>query len=186
MSAQFKKLRLQYEYLNLEKDEVKDTCDQMGEQIKEFFSSEYPEEYKKFLEINAKTTTPKEPNNSKKQTQIKKPKEFKKLYHRIARKIHPDNNSTGDNKLFKAAAKAYSENNISKLIEIADLLEIESPEFSKESIYILEVKIQEISKDISDLKNTSGWAWSLLKTNEEKKQFIKSLISTVIGENDDI
>ena len=63
MSAQFKKLRLQYEYLNLEKDEVKDICDQMGEKIKEFFSSEYPEEYKKFLEINAKTATCKEINN---------------------------------------------------------------------------------------------------------------------------
>tara|TARA_R100000900_G_C3309901_1_gene159495 strand:- start:78 stop:638 length:561 start_codon:yes stop_codon:yes gene_type:complete len=186
MSAQFKKLRLQYEYLNLEKDEVKDICDQMGEKIKEFFSSEYPEEYKKFLEINAKTATSKKINNPTKETQIKKPKEFKKLYHRIARKIHPDNNSTGDNQLFKAAAKAYSENNLSKLVEIADLLEIEIPKFSKESIYILEVKIQAISEDIDHLKKTSGWAWSFLQTDEEKKQFIKSLISTIKGERHDI
>jgi|TARA_R110000824_G_scaffold294562_1_gene482947 hypothetical protein len=178
MSAKFKKLRLQYEYLSLEKDEIKEVCEQMGKEMNEFFSLNYPKEYKIFSQHNLNNAATKNSEiSSCENNPIKKPKEMKRLYRQIAVKIHPDKKETGNTILFKSAAEAYKDNNISKLIEIANLIDLPIPAFSAESIYILETKIKDLGEHIKDLRNTSAWRWSHLKDEEEKNNLIRTLMS---------
>ena len=49
MSRNFKKLTLQYAYLQLEKEEVVEICEKVEPQIKKFLKENYPEHYDAFF-----------------------------------------------------------------------------------------------------------------------------------------
>ncbi len=138
-NIKLKKLTLQYSYLLLEKDEVKEICTKVEKEIRQYMEDNYPEEYKKIQ--NSKPTEVPENLDSDEDTQesdeIIKPKiknkDLKKLYRKIVEKTHPD--KSGDNKYaddFSQAANAYSEGNLAKMLELAGNLNIEIIELSKE------------------------------------------------------
>ena len=63
--------------------------------------------------------------------------------------------------MFSDSAKAYQDNNLGLLIEIAGRLNIEVSELSPESILLLEENIKFLENDIIMKKKSTSWAWEL-------------------------
>lgn len=195
MSRNFKKLTLQYAYLQLEKEEVDEICKNIESKIREYLKDKYPEHYNSFFGEhegkNKNSNTPKEtdlikdkiPNLEDIEDDIvapKKPKnkDLKKLYRKIVEKTHPD--KTGNNSkssIFSDAVKAYNSNDIAKLLEIAGELNIEIIDLSPESFLLLNENIKTITGEIIRKKQSTGWAWYNAKDNEkEKEKLIKHIL----------
>jgi hypothetical protein len=181
-NIKLKKLTLQYSYLLLEKDEVKEICTKVEKEIRQYMEDNYPEEYKKIQ--NSKPAEVPENLDSDEDTQesdeiIKskiKNKDLKKLYRKIVEKTHPD--KSGDNKYaddFSQAANAYSEGNLAKMLELAGNLNIEIVELSKESVQLLENNVETLSKQIIKDKNTHAWKWHKRESDSFKDNVVKSI-----------
>ena len=166
MSRKFKKFSLQYSYLKMEKEEVDEICFSVEKNMRSYMNKNYPEYCKYFFRDQVKDPVLEENQELGQEIEIKveSPKniDLKKLYRRIASKIHPDKtNEERESKLFAEAAQAYSENDIGKMIEIAALINIEK-----------------ITEDIALKKQTTGWAWYNTKTDEDKLKIVKYILST--------
>jgi len=94
---------------------------------------------------------------------------FKKIYKKIARKLHPD--LGGDEKEFKEATSAMQEKNFEKILDICDkhdiLIEIDS-----EILQLLEEQILQIKEKINKEKST--YSWKLYSCG--KNVFCKNLV----------
>ena len=181
-NIKLKKLTLQYSYLLLEKDEVKEICTKVEKEIRQYMEDNYPEEYKKIQ--NSKPVEVPENSDSNEDTQenyeIIKPKiknkDLKKLYRKIVEKTHPD--KSGDNKYaddFSQAANAYSEGNLAKMLELAGNLNIEIIELSKESVQLLENNVETLSNQIINDKKTYAWKWHKRESDDSKENVVKSI-----------
>ena len=204
MSKKFKKLTLQYAYLQLEKEEVDEICLLMEKEMRIYLEKHHPEQYKAFYgpSPNAPEPSP-EPDNPQNEEEVTKGKEedeekeppqeeteeeeyrpsppknkdLKKLYRKIAEKTHPD--KVGNNQyaqLFSEAASAYEKNDIATLLNIAGSLNIELAELSPESLALLKNNIETLHKEIYMKKQTTGWAWHNTKSDEEKEMIIKTIL----------
>ena len=186
MDLQVKKLLLKSSYLKLEKEEVIKACIEADKDINIHLKENYPEEYKKYFEINneqenqtirmklEEAETDEEPYES---TQQIKNKDVKKLYRKIVEKTHPD--KTGNNfksDIFCKASLAYEENNLMVLLDIAGSLNLEITSLSPEAIALLKQNIEELSEEISQKTKTVAWAWHNAKTDEERKTVIVNLL----------
>jgi len=179
MSRTFKKLSLQYSYLKLEKEEVDELCGSVEKKMRTYMEKNYPQYYNDFFADQSKDIKHEDPKHQEKETKLPKNKDLKKLYRKIASKIHPDKTSDVDAaNLFAEAAKAYADNDVGKMIEIASLNNIEITELSFETIDLLQKNIEEITRNIATKKNTSGWAWHKAKTDEDKFKIIKYILHT--------
>ena len=183
MSRKFKKFSLQYSYLKMEKEEVDEICFSVEKNMRSYMNKNYPEYCKYFFRDQVKDPVLEENQELGQEIEIKveSPKniDLKKLYRRIASKIHPDKtNEERESKLFAEAAQAYSENDIGKMIEIAALINIEIAELSFETIALLRDNIEKITKHITLKKQTTGWAWHKTKTEEDKLKIVKYILST--------
>ena len=94
---------------------------------------------------------------------------FKKLYKKIARKLHPD--LGGDEKEFQQVTSAMQEKNFEKILDICDkhdiLIEIDS-----EILQLLEEQILQIKEKINKEKST--YSWKLYSCG--KNVFCKNLV----------
>jgi hypothetical protein len=193
MSRKFKKLTLQYAYLQLEAEEVNDICTNVEAEIREYIKQHYPEHYDGFFK-----SLPDNPGSNKVtendqieeeipdlediEHEIKKKesknKDLKKLYRKIAEKTHPD--KIGDNSLsqiFSDAARAYTDNDIAKMLEIAGQLNIEITGLGAESIALLNQNIHTLASEIHSKRNTAAWSWHSAGQNmEEKKRIIEFIL----------
>jgi hypothetical protein len=195
MARKLKKLTLQYEYLKLEKEEVDEICKSIEPEIREFLRKHYPEHYAIFYENedppdsdSTKMESPPQPNleedisdnfdNLEHQTSSSpKNPDLKKLFRKIVEKTHPD--KVGDNRyadLFAEAVDSYNQDDIGKLLTLASQLNIELTKLSIESLTLLNNNIQNLFSEIQRKKNTTGWAWSQTKSDEEKKQLIQTIL----------
>ena len=153
MSRKFKKFSLQYSYLKMEKEEVDEICFSVEKNMRSYMNKNYPEYCKYFFRDQVKDPVLEENQELGQEIEIKveSPKniDLKKLYRRIASKIHPDKtNEERESKLFAEAAQAYSDN------------------------------IEKITEDIALKKQTTGWAWYNTKTDEDKLKIVKYILST--------
>jgi hypothetical protein len=200
MSRKFKKLTLQYSFLKLEKEEVEEICHKQEKELHDYMLKNHPEYYEKKQDSkstkNKETENVTEPlnNHEKEDTNyedcktelsdeidvnkdIVKNKDLKKLYRKIAAKTHPD--KIGNDKhagIFSAAARAYENNNLAILLDIASGLNIEISELSPESIKLLENNIVYLSGEINKMKSSTGWAWHKANTKEEKQKIINIIL----------
>jgi len=88
------------------------------------------------------------------------PPEIQQLYKAIARKTHPDIcKNVSYHELFKLAAEAAAEGNLSDLLHIASKLDIDIPEFSDETIELVEKDIGSKLKRAEDIKTCTAWVW---------------------------
>ena len=178
MSRQFKKLTLQYSYLKMEAEDVKDICTSVEKDIRSYMKKNYPQHYKDFFADNSMVLKKDQTNDEKIDSKIKN-KDLKKLYRKIASKIHPDKtNNKKESDLFAQAAKAYSENDVGKILEIAGLINVEVPELSDDTVSLLQNNINEIYKDIETRKKSSAWYWHHSNTEEEKLNIIKHILGS--------
>ena len=94
------------------------------------------------------------------QSKANVPAEIHHLYKSIARKTHPD---ICDNKayheLFKLAAKAAKEGNLTDLLHIASKLDIDIPTFSDETVELVEKNIESKLKKAAEIKTSTAWVW---------------------------
>tara|TARA_R100000030_G_scaffold5587_1_gene3832 strand:+ start:592 stop:1173 length:582 start_codon:yes stop_codon:yes gene_type:complete len=103
---------------------------------------------------------------------------FKKLYKKIARKIHPD--LGGDEKEFQEVTSAMQEKNFEKILDVCDKHDI-LIEIDKEIIKLLEQQISETKEQIKKEKST--YSWSLYSCADDKckdnviKKFLKHLFN---------
>ena len=103
---------------------------------------------------------------------------IKKLYKKIARKLHPD--LGGDEKEFQKVQKAMQEKNFEKILDVCDEYDI-LIEIDKEMISFLKEQICEIKEKIKVEKST--YSWSLYTCTDDKckdniiKKFLKHLFN---------
>ena len=103
---------------------------------------------------------------------------FKKLYKKIARKLHPD--LGGDEKEFQEATTAMQEKNFEKILDICDKHDI-LIEIDKEMLKLLEEQISDTKDQIKKEKST--YSWSLYSCADDKckdnvvKKFLKHLFN---------
>ena len=175
----FRRLTLQYAYLKVEEKEIDEVCKDVEKDIRTYLQEHYPDHYNSFFDPPEKPEEPtKEVEQDTKPEPEEKPaapknKDIKKLYRKIAENTHPD--KTGNNQyadLFSEAARAYDQNDIGKLLEIAGNLNIELLELAPSSILLLENNIKTLSLEIHNKKNTVAWSWSKSSTDEEKDKLI--------------
>ena len=65
-----------------------------------------------------------------------------------------------------------------KLINLAAKTQVDIPDLSEDSIYILEESIERIKKEIKSKKETTAWAWYKTKDTIEKVKLIEAILST--------
>ena len=103
---------------------------------------------------------------------------FKKLYKKIARKLHPD--LGGDEKEFQEATNAMQEKNFEKILDICDKHDI-LIEIDEEVLKLLEQQISDTKEQIKKEKST--YSWSLYSCSNDKcknnvvKKFLKHLFN---------
>jgi len=183
MSRKVKLLTLQYSYLLLEKEEVDEICSDVEPQLREYIKKYYPEHYDAFYAPPDKTvaqdeSVAQEPEEEEKEEEgIPKNGDLKKLYRKIASKIHPDKSlKKEDTELFAKAAKAYRKNDIATILDIAGSLNMEIIDLSPESVILLSENIKTLSEGIDSKKSTASWAWYNSQTEEEKVTIIKNIL----------
>jgi hypothetical protein len=104
---------------------------------------------------------------------------FKKIYKKIARKLHPD--LGGDERDFKEATSAMQEKNFEKILDICDRHDI-LIEIDNEVLELLQEQISQVKKRIDKEKTTYSWKfYSCAKNNSCKniliQQFLKQLFN---------
>ncbi len=103
---------------------------------------------------------------------------FKKLYKKIARKLHPD--LGGDKKEFQKVMTAMQEKNFEKILDACDKHDI-LIEVDKEIIKLLEQQISETKDKIKKEKST--YSWNLYSCTNDKckdkviQKFLKHLFN---------
>lgn len=188
MKQNIKKLTLQYGYLSLEEKDVSEACASVEKEISEYMEEHFSEDAKFFYDQPSEKNHPIQNEENKtcdqdaSNAKDKRPKQkdIKKLYRRLASKIHPDKtNNSKEKSLFAEAAEAYENNDIGKLLEISGLVNLEIPELSEECVSVLNGNILYLSKKIENMKTTSAWAWYRAKNHEEKIDILHKIVNTI-------
>ena len=184
----YKKLRKELQFLQSELEYVLEILQQAH--------VEFQEHYDKFCQDNnidveqlykehSERIEQLIPKPVKKETGVilyndKKEKEsFKKIYKKIARKLHPD--LGGDEKEFKEVTSAMQEKNFEKILDICDKHDI-LIEINDEILKLLEEQISDIKQKISKEKSTYSWKFhscgrNVFCKNVLIQQFLKQLFN---------
>jgi hypothetical protein len=172
-SLKIKRMSLQFAFLRAELEEVEDICTNVEKDIRSYLKDKYPEHFDSFFGV-PEIPTPNTCNETEEPKKaIVKNKDLKKIYRRIAEKTHPDKVGNSDfADVFSSAAKAYEENNLGHLLEIAGTLNIELVELHPESYALIENNIKTISSKINSKKNTAAWSWNKAENDEDKEKLM--------------
>jgi hypothetical protein len=183
----YKRLRKELQFVQSELEYVQEVLKEGHQTFEEYYRQYCKDkdiDLGKLNEENSKKVDQLIPNPVKKETGVikyenKKDKNaFKKLYKKIARKLHPD--LGGDEKEFQEATTAMSEKNFEKILDICDKHDI-LIEIDKEMLKLLEEQISETKKKIKKEKST--YSWSLYSCTDDKckdnivRNFLKHLFN---------
>jgi len=163
------KVRQKLRYLQLELLETKIIYKNSLERFRIDFSQEVnPEEIKK------EAVESKDPYEEI-QTDVSEDS-FKKVYRKVANKLHPDKKG-GDLEKFKLANQANKNKDFGALLEMADELEIDI-ELSNELIDEMTKQCTAVIDNITQMKTTTAWTWAHSKESEREglRQYIMSTI----------
>jgi len=102
---------------------------------------------------------------------------MKKVYRKVANKIHPDKKG-GDKEKFQVAAKANKNKDFGALLEMADELEIDI-ELSNELIDEMTKQCNAVVNNINTIKTTTAWTWAHCQPQEREglRQYILATIT---------
>ena len=183
----YKRLRKELQFVQSELEYVHEVLREWHQTFEEYYRQYCKDkdiDLEKLNEENSKKVDQLIPKPVKKETGVikyenKKDKNvFKKLYKKIARKLHPD--LGGDEKQFQEAAKAMEEKNFEKILDICDNHDI-LIEIDKEMLKLLEKQISDTKEQIKKEKST--YSWNLYSCTNDKckdnvvKKFLKHLFN---------
>ena len=117
--------------------------------------------------------------------------EVKKIFKKIATKIHPDKLAQLEDgyekekkqELFEKARAALEDNDILILADVAMELDIEVPELTAERLKQAENKIIAIKKELNHIESTMVWHWFFTENKEQKDQILKKLFEIMYASN---
>ena len=183
----YKRLRKELQFVQSELEYVREVLREWHQTFEEYYRQYCKDkniDLEKLNEKNSKKVDQLIPKPVKKENGVikyenKKDKNvFKKLYKKIARKLHPD--LGGDEKQFQEAAKAMEEKNFEKILDICDNHDI-LIEIDKEMLKLLEKQISDTKEQIKKEKST--YSWNLYSCANDKckdnvvKNFLKHLFN---------
>ena len=171
------KVRQKLRYLQLELLETKIIYKNSLERFRIDFSQEVdPEEIKK------EAVESKDPYEEI-QTDVSEDS-FKKVYRKVANKLHPDKKG-GDLEKFKLANQANKNKDFGALLEMADELEIDI-ELSNELIDEMTKQCTAVIQNVTKMKTTTAWTWAHSKPNEREglRQYILSTLKPTLEVNE--
>jgi len=127
-------------------------------------------------------------DSSKTPEQLKRKKVFQRIFHGIAKKIHPDKFSGVEKTLeiiekeetFKKASYAFDNEKWGMLLDIADALDIHPQKYEKINS-LLRDEISDVNKDIVNKQKTYGWHMSQADTSDKKDGVIISFLKTLFN-----
>ena len=180
-TKKLKKLSLQYQYLLVDLEDVKEELTLYQQQFNEYlisldktfnlqiFSNNTKKEKK--VEKSCDNDVKIDKKRDSKQDQL-----FRDLYNQIAVQTHPD--KTGDDEdrssLFRKATRAKNDNDLMTMINMCGTLDIEVPNLSQEQIEIIEKNIKQLQSKINSYKNADAYVWGI--ADEKKRELIERAI----------
>lgn len=116
--------------------------------------------------------------------------EAKKLFRKIALKIHPDRlvglpdsiEKTKKKQLFQKATSAMEDNDIIILANIAMELGIDPPEISAEKLKEAENKIITIKNELKEIESTYVWHWFFCSCPNKKNEILEKLFDLMYNQ----
>ena len=108
----------------------------------------------------------------------------KKIFRKIATKIHPDKlaqiedeyEKESKRRLYNKAITAFEEGDILLLAEIAIDLDIDIPEIDEQRLQLTEQKICSIKEEIKVIESTMVWHWFFCEDVEAKEKILNKLL----------
>ena len=130
-------------------------------------------------------------NRAQRRAAKKASKGTSKLYKKIAKELHPDkfvnqdDQATAEKKeKFLEATEAKEEDNSLKLYSIAMELGLSIDAISDESMAVFQQQIDNLKKEILDVKGTWIYGWSQEPAEDKKEIIIKKFVDNLIQMND--
>ena len=137
-----------------------------------------------------KGPTPEEISKKKIELDKSKDPEVKKLFKKIASKIHPDKTSSlkGKDKkekdeLFKKAVAAMEEDDLVILADVALELNLDIPIVPEAKIKLTQQKINDIKKELHMIESTLVWKWYFSEDEEKKQNTLERLLKILYEKN---
>ena len=117
--------------------------------------------------------------------------EVKKMFKKIALKIHPDKleeledgyEKQKKQKLFERARKALEEDDILGLSEIAMEIDVEVPEITQLTLKKTEEKIISLKQKLKDIESTVVWHWFFCEDPHQKEKMLEQLFELMYAHN---
>jgi len=167
-----KKLIHKLTWYTLERDDARETLEKYDLQFQKDFENELRFLQHKRSKEEAETTEQQPAENKEKDKRItEEMKELHKLFRNIAKKTHPDLHGDKFIEIFKSANEAFENKNWIDLITIAADLDIELPEFSDESIQLIDKNINELETQLDGWTNSICWIWVTRVEDIQKKYY---------------
>ena len=106
---------------------------------------------------------------------------MKKVYRKVANKVHPDKEG-GDKEKFQLAATANKNKDFGQLLEMADELEIDI-ELSNELIDEMNKQCNAVVNNINTIKTTTAWTWAHCQP-QEREGLRQYILATMVPPKD--
>lgn len=111
-------------------------------------------------------------------------KTFNKLFKDLAYHLHPDRtpHDLGQDekdsrlRMFKKALRALEDKHYFRLVTMAERLGIETPSMEGDHLEWLKQEVDEARKSIGKIQGTYNYHFSECKTDEQKKQLMRSFV----------
>ena len=177
MSRKIRKLSHQYQFLELELEEIEEQADDYATQFNKLFG-------KYFIDKNAEMWVNEEtgelrkepPQENDKKKKVKKDKKLKDLYKKLSRYLHPDKGGTAEK--FSELKQAYDENDLLGLVKIAGNNKI-NIEIKEDDLELAEKSINKLQTNIKNFKNSL--AWHYCTGNKRKKLSVLQTVEQELG-----
>lgn len=179
-TRQLKKLSLKFNYIKEEQIDIENEV-QLGKwELNLSVSSVFA---RSGLEIPVGQVQDRQVDEDNKDEEFENDPICKKIFRKIAIKVHPDKLIGADankrilyEQFYNEAANAVSKNNKSILFKIASILEIEIDIDPEIQLSFLKDDIEKIEKSISDHKKSVPYIWITSKNDKNKLETLLSLV----------